>query len=117
MDVPHNARTTRHGRLLMIQRLAEGWSVAAVAAAAGITPKTVAKWRDRHADEGAAGLVDRSSRPHHSPTRLAAADEGEIVRLRRHQLSRLSALDPEPEIVRYQRERPGELLHLDIKKL
>ena len=120
----------------MIHRLAEGWSVALVAAAAGITPRTVAKWRDRHADEGAAGLVDRSSRPHHSPTRLAAADEAEIVRLRRqrlsgpaigrelgrpvatvgvvlrrHQLGRLGALDPKPEIVRYQRARPGELIH------
>jgi transposase InsO family protein len=128
--------------LLIIQRLADGWSVAAVAAAAGITPKTVAKWRDRHADAGAAGLVDRSSRPHRSPTRLAAADEEEIVRLRRqrlsgpaiarqlgrpvatvgvvlrrHQLGRLSALDPKPEIIRYQRERPGELIHVDIKKL
>jgi transposase InsO family protein len=142
MDVHQNARTTRRGRLLMIQRLAEGWSVAAVAAAAGITPKTVAKWRDRHAVAGAAGLVDRSSRPHHSPTRLAAADEQEILRLRRqrlsgpaiarqlgwpvatvgvvlrrHQLGRLKALDPKPEIIRYQRERPGELIHLDIKKL
>ena len=136
MDVHQNARTTRRGRLLMIQRLAEGWSVAAVAAAAGVTPKTVAKWRDRHAAEGAAGLVDRSSRPHHSPTRLGTADEAEILRLRRqrlsgpaiarqlgrpvatvgvvlrrHRISRLSALDPKPEIVRYQRERPGELIH------
>jgi transposase-like protein len=142
MDVHQNARTTWHGRLLMIHRLAEGWSVASVAAAAGITPKTVAKWRDRHADEGAAGLVDRSSRPHHSPTRLAAADEAEIVRLRRqrlsgpaiarelgrpvatvgvvlrrHQLGRLGALDPKPDIIRYQRARPGELIHVDIKKL
>ena len=142
MDVHQNAKTTPRGRLLMIRRLAEGWTVATVAAAAGVTLKTVAKWRDRHAKEGEAGLVDRSSRPHHSPTRLAAADEAEIVSLRRqrwsgpaiarklgrplatvgvvlrrHQLGRLGVLDPTPEIVRYQRERPGELIHLDIKKL
>jgi transposase InsO family protein len=142
MDVHQNAKTTPRGRLLMIRRLAEGWTVAAVAAAAGVTAKTVVKWRDRHAKEGAAGLADRSSRPHHSPTRLAAADEDEILNLRRqrlsgpaiarklgrpvatigmvlrrHQLGRLGALDPKPEPVRYQRDRPGELVHLDTKKL
>ena len=107
-----------------------------------LRPRPCAKWRDRHADAGEAGLVDRSSRPHHSPTRLAAADEAEIERLRRQRLSgpaiarelgrpvatvgvvlrrrrlgRLGALDPKPAIIRYQRERPGELIHIDIKKL
>jgi transposase InsO family protein len=142
MDVHQNARTTRHGRSLMIHRLADGWSVAAVAAAAGVTPKTVAKWRDRHAGEGAAGLVDRSSRPHRSPTRLDETAEAEIealrrlrrsgpaiarqlgrpvatvgIVLRRRGLGRLKALDPKPEVIRYQREQPGELIHIDIKKL
>ena len=73
MDVHQNAKTTPHGRRLMVERLAEGWSVARVAAAAGVTPKTVRKWRARHALEGEAGLADRSSRPHHSPTRLGEA--------------------------------------------
>ena len=139
MDVDQHARTTPRGRLLMLRRLAGGWTVAAVAAAAGVTAKTVARWRDRHAKEGAAGLADRSSRPHHGPTRLAATNEDEILDLRRqrwfgpaiasrlgrpaatvglvlrrHGLGRLAALQPRPEIVRY--PRPGELIHPDIKK-
>jgi transposase InsO family protein len=142
MDVHQNARTTRHGRLLMIHRLADGWSMAAVAAAFGVDAKTVRKWRDRHAKEGEVGLADRSSRPHHSPTRLSEPVEAEIEALRRQRLSspaiahqlgrpvatvgvvlrrrglgRLSALDPKPAAIRYQREQPGELIHIDIKKL
>jgi transposase InsO family protein len=142
MDVHQNARTTPHGRRLMIQRLAEGWTIAAVAAAAGVDPKTVRKWRQRYAAEGEAGLVDRSSRPHHSPTRLSAPAEAAIEALRRQRwsgpaiarelgrpvatvgeilrrlgLGRLSALDPKPPVIRYQREQPGELLHIDVKKL
>ncbi|MFZ1429563.1 MAG: leucine zipper domain-containing protein [Geminicoccaceae bacterium] len=60
MDVHQNARTTPLGRSLMIRRLADGWSMAAVAAAFGVDARTVRKWRDRHADEGDAGLADRS---------------------------------------------------------
>ena len=55
-----------------------------LAARYGLNPKTVAKWRDRHAKEGAAGLADRSWRPHHGATRLAAVNEDEILVLRRH---------------------------------
>ena len=142
MDVHQNAKTTPHGRRLMIERLAEGWSVARLAAAAGVTAKTVGKWRDRHALEGEVGLLDRSSRPHRSPTRLPDSAVAEIIQLRRqrlsgpaiarrlgrpvstvglvlrrHRLARLRLLDPKPEIIRYQRDRPGELIHLDIKKL
>ena len=126
----------------MIRRLADGWTIAAVAAAAGVGPRTVRKWRDRHASEGEAGLADRSSRPHRSPTRLGEPAEAEIVALRRQRLSgpaiarrlgrpvatvgvvlrrrglgRRAALDPKPEAIRYQRDRPGELIHLDIKRL
>ncbi len=142
MDVHENARTLPHSRMLIVERLAAGWSVAAVAVAAGVTAKTVRKWRDRHADEGIAGLVDRSSRPHHSPGRLCTADEDAIEALRRKRLSgpviarrlehpvstvgvvlrrrglgRLSALDPRPPVIRYERDQPGELIHIDIKKL
>ncbi len=142
MDVHQNARTTRHSRMLIVERLAAGWTAARVAAAMGLDPKTVRKWRDRHAAEGEAGLTDRSSRPHTSPTRLRLEEEAEIERLRRQRLSgpaiarqarrplstigavlrrlglgRLSALDPKPPIVRYERERPGELIHIDTKKL
>jgi transposase InsO family protein len=142
MDVHQNARTTPRGRSLMIRRLAEGWPIAAVAAAFGVDARTVRKWRDRHATAGDAGLADRSSRPHHSPTRLAGTVEAEIEALRRQRLSgpaiarqlgrpvatigvvlrrrglgRLKALDPKPAVIRYQRDRPGELIHIDIKKL
>ena len=142
MDTHDNARTTRHSRMLMVQRLAGGWPVAGVAQALGVTPRTVRKWRDRYAAEGEAGLTDRSSRPHHSPTRLSREQQDAIVALRRqhltgpliaqrlshpvstvgrvlrrHRLGRLSALMPKPQVIRYQRDEPGELIHIDIKKL
>ena len=142
MDVHKNARTTPRSRMLMIERLRAGWTVPSVAAALGVTPRTVRKWRDRFAEEGAGGLVDRSSRPHRSPRRLAGHAEAEIEALRRQRMSgpaiarklgrplssvgvvlrrrglgRLTALDARPPIVRYERERPGELIHIDIKKL
>lgn len=142
MDVHENARTTPFGRMLMVERLRSGWPVAEVAAAAGVTAKTVRKWRERFAAEGEAGLRDRSSRPHRSPQRLAAAIEAEIealrrqrrsgpaiarqlgrpvstvgVVLRRRGLGRLTALDPPRQICRSERKQPGELIHLDTKKL
>jgi transposase InsO family protein len=142
MDIHDNARTTRHSRMLMVQRLTSGWTVAVVAAAQGVSPKTVRKWRDRYAAEGEVGLADRSSRPHHSPRQLAAPIATEIVTLRherlsspaiarrlgrpvstigavlrRHRLGRLSALTPRPPVIRYERDIPGELIHIDIKKL
>jgi transposase-like protein len=87
MDIHDNARTTRHSRTLMVQRLASGWSITAVAAAQGVTAKTVRKWRDRHHAEGEAGLLDRSSRPYHSPTRLSPAAEHAIEVLRRQRMT------------------------------
>jgi transposase InsO family protein len=142
MNIHENARTTPHGRRLMADRLAAGWTVSRVAEAFGVDAKTVRKWRDRHAAEGEVGLVDRSSRPHRSPTRLAEAASATILVLRRQRLSgpaiarrlgrpvstvglvlrrrglgRLKALDQKPPVARYQKERPGELIHLDIKKL
>jgi hypothetical protein len=63
MDVHQNAKTTPNGRLLMVQRLAEGWQVARVTVAWGVTAKTVCKWQARHAEEGRARLRHRSSRP------------------------------------------------------
>jgi transposase-like protein len=142
MDIHKNARTTRHSRMLMVQRLASGWTPTAVAQAQGVTARTVRKWRDRFAATGEAGLADRSSRPHRSPTRLGAPAEEAIealrrqrmtgpaiarrlgrplstigVVLRRRGLGRLRVLEPRPPILRYERERPGELLHIDIKKL
>jgi transposase InsO family protein len=142
MDAHENARTTPHSRMLIVERLAAGWTVAAVAAALGTSPRTVRKWRDRFAAEGQPGLRDRSSRPHRSPPRLSAATQAEIAALRRQRLSgpaiarqlgrpvssvgitlrrlglgRLAALDPPRQVIRYERERPGELIHIDTKKL
>jgi transposase-like protein len=142
MDAHENARTTPHSRMLIVSRLAQGQSVAQVAVSLGTTPRTVRKWRDRHAAEGQAGLRDRSSRPHHSPTRQAAEVTASIETLRRQRrsgpaiarqlglasstvgltlrrigLNRLAALEPKPAIIRYEREHPGELIHIDIKKL
>ena len=87
MDVHQNAKNTPHGRRLMVERLTEGWSIARVAAATRLTPKTVRKWRARHSLEGEAGLADRWSRPHHSSTRLDEAAQAEIMALRRQRLS------------------------------
>ncbi len=87
MDVHENARTTRHSRMLMIERLQAGWKVAAVASAQGVDGKTVRKWHDRHRAEGEAGLADRSSRPHSSPFRLDREGEAAIEALRRRRLS------------------------------
>jgi transposase InsO family protein len=142
MDAHQNARTTPHSRMLIVERLAAGWTASAVAQGMGIDPRTVRKWRDRFAAEGAAGLRDRSSRPHTSPRRLSPEAEAEIERLRRERLSgpaiarqarrpvstvgvvlrrlglgRLDALDPKPPVIRYEREQPGELIHIDTKKL
>ena len=142
MDVQENARTTPHGRRVMVERLGQGWTVAAVAAAFGVDAKTVRKWRDRHAAEGDTGFLDRSSRPHRSPTRLGEQALAAIERLRRERLTgpaiarrlgrpvstvglvlhrrglgRLAALEPRLPVIRYQKERPGELIHVDIKKL
>lgn len=142
MDSHENARTTPHGRLLMVRRLSAGQSVAIVAAAMGVPPKTVRKWRDRFVAEGLPGLRDRSAKPLHSPRRLAPESTAQIEALRRQRrsgpaiarqlglpvstvglelrrlgLGRLRALDPKSEIIRYEREHPGELIHIDIKKL
>lgn len=142
MDSHENARTTPYGRLLMVRRLSVGQSVVVVAAAMGVTSRTVRKWRARFVAEGEAGLRNRSARPLQCPTRLPPETTAQIEVLRRQRrsgpaiarqlslpvstvglelrrlgLGRLRALDPKPEIIRYEREHPGELIHIDIKKL
>ncbi len=147
-----NARTTIHGRLLIVQRYRQGWRQAHIAAAMGISRRCVGKWIDRFASEGLAGLQDRSSRPHTMATRTSDDVEARVVQLRkdqrrgrdwiaaelgvpartvsrilaRHQLPHLAMLDPMTGLViraskataiRYERDRPGELVHMDVKKL
>ncbi|WP_433539829.1 IS481 family transposase [Streptosporangium sandarakinum] len=140
-----NARLTVHGRRLLIERVRSGRPVAHVAAEMGISRTTAHKWVRRWKQEGDAGLADRSSRPHKTPHRTAADVEARVCRLRqdrklgparigpilglpsstvhriltRHRLNRLAFLDrPTGEVIRrYERARPGELVHVDVKKL
>jgi transposase InsO family protein len=143
MNLHSRARTCPTSRALLVARMEqEHWSVCAAAAAAGVSRKTARKWRTRHRLEGVVGLRDRSSRPHRSPRRLEPRWEELILELRRarktilqiaaalklsrsrvarvlrrHGLSRLRALEPVQLVRRYEWARPGDMLHLDIKKL
>jgi transposase InsO family protein len=143
MNLHRNARTTPASRAEMVRRvLDEGQRPAAVAKAFGVELKTVKKWVDRFQAEGSGGLEDRSSRPkqlreptppqtaeriialrlERLPGKQIAAETGvsrsTVSRiLRAARLSRAKDLDPPAPVVRYERERPGELIHLDIKKL
>ena len=142
MNIHKNARLTPVGRSLVVHRIARRESVIQVAREMGVSPRTVRKWVDRYAAAGAAALADRSSRPHRSPTRLRRTPRRQIQRLRHQRrsslyiaqhlrlplstvvrvqrqlgLNRLDRLEPPRPIVRYEWPRPGELLHLDVKKL
>jgi transposase InsO family protein len=140
-----NARLTEFGRLLLVQRITElGWPPAQAAEALGVSRATAYKWLARYRTQGPAGLADRPSRPHHCPHALPATQVRRVLRarrrhrqgphrlawrlgmprstiygvLRRHGLSRLADTDrASGVVVRYQREHPGELVHLDVKKL
>jgi len=143
MNTHKNARMTAHGRAHLVRRiLDEGWSVASAAEAAGVSTRTAYKWLARYRAGGERMLQDRGSSPGRCPHRLSAAAvaaiEGlrwqrltgpQIARqlglprstvgaiLRRLGLGRLTALDPKPPVVRYERAAPGELIHIDTKKL
>lgn len=143
MNTHKNARMTVHGRALLVKRVdSEGWGVAEAASAAGVSERTAFKWLARSRSGGERMLHDRSSAPARCPHRLPAATVAEIERLRRTRmtgpqiarqlamprstvgavlrrlgLGRLSALDPKPPVVRYERAAPGELIHIDTKKL
>lgn len=140
-----NAPLTPRGRLLLCQRIEAGQPVAHVAEAMGISRQCAHKWWRRYQEFGPEGLGDRSSRPRSSPTRTSERVEAKIVRRRRldksgphrialrlgvapstvyrvlvrHDLGRLDHLDRATgrEIRRYERSRPGELVHVDVKKL
>jgi transposase InsO family protein len=143
MNVHENARLTPHSRAELVRRvLVESQAPMAVATAMGVSAKTVRKWVERFATEGVAGLADRSSRPHclHRPTpepitaRIAelrrqrwtgkqiAVETGvspaTVSRvLKRLGLSRIKDLEPAAPVIRYERQQPGEMIHLDIRKL
>jgi transposase InsO family protein len=142
MNVHKNARLTPHGRERIARQIASGQTLEAAARAAGVCPRTARKWLDRYRREGLAGLQDRSSRPHrlYRPTPPATVDE--VARLRRRRftgkqvaaqlklspatvsrilrrlgLNRVAALEPTAPVRRYERAKPGEMIHIDIKKL
>jgi transposase InsO family protein len=143
MKLHGKARTCPHSRLLLCQRvLVEGWSLAQAAEAAGVSERTAAKWVARYRAEGEAGLFDRSSAPATVANRTAEERVELIAALRRLRmtaaeiagvlamplstvsgiltrvgLGRLSRLEPLEPANRYERTRPGELVHVDVKKL
>ena len=90
-----NARTTFHGRLLIVERHQSGWKQAQIAEAMGISRKCVHTWISRFAAEGEAGLADRSSRPHCSPRRTSAAVEQQVLAARREHRRGQDWLGPE----------------------
>jgi transposase InsO family protein len=143
MKVHANAPLGPKGREFMVDRVLErGWSLAAAAEAAGVSERTCSKWVARYRAEGLAGLLDRSSAPRSVPHRTSEQLVEAIVLLRRLRmtaaeialclpiarstisavllrvgLGKLSRLEPPEPPNRYERRHPGELLHVDIKKL
>jgi transposase InsO family protein len=143
MNSHKHARLTPAGRALLVNRVMEqGWTMTAAAEAVGVSCRTGYKWLARFKAEGVEGLMDRSSRPRRSP-RACPLEQVQQFELRRRQrlplwriaretgrslatvarhmsrlgLARLSALQPPEPIRRYERASPGELLHIDTKRL
>ncbi|MFE1172151.1 IS481 family transposase [Streptomyces sp. NPDC058773] len=145
--MPHrNAPLTETGRLRLARCVVDdGWSLRRAAERFQVSPTTAQRWADRYRAFGQAGMADRSSRPHHSPRRTPARTERRIIKVRvlrrwgpariahllglvpstvhrvltRFGLARLTHLDRATGrcIRRYERDQPGELVHVDIKKL
>ena len=143
MKLHGNARLSPKGRLLLCRRVLEdGWSLARAAKAAGVSDRTAGKWIGRYRAGGELGLVDRSSAPRCVPGRTDEARVELIATLRRLRmtgaeiaeclgmalstvsgiltrigLGKLSRLEPPEPPNRYERQRPGELIHIDVKTL
>ena len=142
MNTHQNARLTPAGRQAIVHRALAGVPVAEVARGACVSTRTVRKWLARFRAEGVAGLVDRSSRPHRLARRRPRHQHRQITKartqrwsslriaqhyrlpvstvvtaLRRQGLHRLARLEPPRPVMRYEAARPGELVHLDVKKL
>ncbi|KRB40537.1 MAG: IS481 family transposase [Pseudomonadota bacterium] len=142
MNMHKNARLTPVGRALLAGRVERGWTVKAAAGAAGVSRRTAQKWLGRHRLGGERRHHDRSSAPGRCPRRTPAEQVARIEALRREHLTgpviatrlgmarstvgvilrrlglgKLKALEPRAPVVRYERSAPGEMIHLDIKKL
>lgn len=141
MNVHKNARLTPAGRVLLVERIESGWTVGEAAAASGVSVRTAYEWLGRYR-AGDRQLADRSSAPHRCSHQLTAGQIAAVEQLRRQRqtgpmiaraldmarstvslvlrrlgLNRLALLEPRPPVIRYERERPGELIHIDIKTL
>jgi len=143
MNVHKNARLTPLGRAVMVSRIEdEGWPVKRAAHACGVSLRTAHRWLARHRLGGERRLHDRSSAPRRCPRRVCSPRIAQIEQLRRKRmtgpaiaralgmarstvglvlrrlgLGKLKALEPKTAVVRYERSAPGEMIHLDIKKL
>ena len=142
MNSHKNARLTAAGRLRLVAAVERGEPVAVVARGFALSARTVWKWVGRYRAEGEAGLADRSSRPRRIARQLPRARRRQILRARRQRWSslriaqhfqlplstvvtvqrrlganRLSRLEPPRPVVRYEHPRPGDLVHVDVKKL
>jgi transposase InsO family protein len=143
MNVHKNARLTAFGRERLVKQVLERvLTPAAASAAAGVSLRTVYKFLARYKKEGPAGLWNRGSRPKRVRCALRPGQRDLIERLRRDRrpyreiakraraslstvaryvqklrLNRLEVLDPKPPVQRYEHEHPGELVHLDTKRL
>jgi transposase InsO family protein len=142
MNVHKNARLTPAGRALLARRVSQGWTAQSAAEAAGVSLRTARKWIGRHRRGGERRHHDRSSAPRRCPRKVAQPRVAEIEQLRRKRmtgpaiaralgmarstvslvlrrlgLGKLKSLEPAIPILRYERSRPGEMIHLDIKKL
>jgi hypothetical protein len=137
MDIHENARLTPRGRAHIVRLVQSGQTPKAAEHAVGVCPRTARQWTDRYHREGLKGLSDHSSRPHHlrCPTLRVVTDRIEALRRTRMTGKQIasevgvsaatmtSAAAPRPQqaqgivVSRYEREHPGELIHIDIKKL
>jgi transposase InsO family protein len=142
MKLHANARSCPKSRQLLVDRVGAGWSVMEAAEAAGITDRSARRWLARWRTEGPAGLLDRSSAPKRIPHKTAPDRVSAICALRqlrltgaeiserlgmplstvsavllREGLGKRSRLEPPEPPNRYERRHPGELIHIDIKKL
>jgi transposase InsO family protein len=143
MNLHSGARSCRASRMLLVNRITtQAWPVELAAAAAGLSRRSAFKWLRRYRAEGAGGLEDRSSRPRHMPRATPSEWQQLILDLRQTRMTgariaaqlgrprstvalilkragqeRLRSPEPVEPVQRYQRERPGELIHFDVKKL
>jgi len=142
MNIHKNARLTPSGRERIVRQIESGPTPESSARGAGVCPRTARKWLDRYRREGLVGFQDRSSRPHrlYRPMPQHIVDEVERLRrlrftgkqiavelaissatvsriLKRLGLNRIDALEPAIPVQRYERAKPGEMIHIDIKKL